>query len=82
VQIWKFPLEKINEVQAHSLNVTRMRISYDNKFLFSAGKDGSLVIMDIKDKDPRGMNLPREIKDLEFSEEILTMQSEMEEHKT
>ena len=28
------------------------------------------------------MNLPREIKDLEFSEEILTMQSEMEEHKT
>jgi WD40 repeat protein len=73
VQIWKFPLEKINEVQAHSQNVTRMRISYDNKFLFSAGKDGSLVIMDIKDKDPRGMNLPREIKDLEFSEEILTM---------
>ena len=79
MQVWKFPLEKVNELQAHGSPVTRMRISYDNKFLFSAGKDGSLMIMDIKDKDPRGGNLKeREVSVIDkFSEEILT---EIERH--
>ena len=32
IQIWKFPPEKINEIQAHGLGISRMRISYDNKY--------------------------------------------------
>lgn len=47
-------MEKINEVQAHSKSIERMRISYDNSFLFSASRDGTLLICDIKDRDPRG----------------------------
>lgn len=84
MQVWKFPLEKVNELQAHGSPVTRMRISYDNKFLFSAGKDGSLMIMDIKDKDPRGGNLKeREVSVIDkFSEEILTEKSEIDDYKT
>lgn len=59
-----------------------MKISYDNKFLFTASKDGSLLIMDIKDKDPRGGNLrERELQILDFSEEILTEKSEMDDYK-
>lgn len=55
IQIWKFPMERLNEVQAHGPGgVERMRISYDNNFLFTAGKDGSMMVFDIKDKDPRG----------------------------
>ena len=73
IQIWKFPLEKVNEVQAHSLQVSRMRISFDNKYLFSASKDGSLMIIEIKDKDPRGGNIrERDMQILDFSDEILT----------
>ena len=30
IQIWKFPLEKINIVQAHGKGISRMRISFDN----------------------------------------------------
>lgn len=59
-----------------------MRISYDNKYLFSASKDGSLMIMDIKDKDPRGgLIQQREVQLLEPSEEILTEKSEMEDYQ-
>jgi len=51
-----------------------MRISFDNNFLFTAGRDGSLMILDIKDKDPRG-GLVRQ-RDagsmIPFSQEILT----------
>jgi len=54
IQIWKFPLEKINIVQAHQKGISRMRISFDNQFLFTASKDGTLMIMEIKDRDPRG----------------------------
>jgi WD40 repeat protein len=82
IQIWKFPPEKINEIQAHGLGISRMRISYDNKYLFSASKDGSLMIMDIKDKDPRGgLIQQREVQLLEPSEEILTEKSEMEDYQ-
>lgn len=57
-----------------------MRISYDNNFLFTAGKDGTLVIHDIKDRDPRGGLNKRDLGGvLQFSEEILTEKAEMEE---
>lgn len=60
-----------------------MKISYDNKYLFSASKDGSLLIMDIKDKDPRGGNLrEREVQILDFSDEILTEKQEMDDYKS
>ena len=57
-----------------------MRISYDNNFLFTAGKDGTLVIHEVKDRDPRGGLNKRDLGGvLQFSEEILTEKAEMEE---
>jgi hypothetical protein len=57
-----------------------MRISFDNNYLFTAGRDGTLIIHDIKDKDPRGGVIKREFeKVLGWSEDILTEKSEMEE---
>jgi len=83
IQIWKSNLEKINEVQAHAKGVERMRISYDNNFLFTAGRDGTLVIHEIKDRDPRGGVIKRDFGGvLNFSEEILTEKQEMEEFET
>ena len=58
VQVWKFPLDnekernrpllKINEVQAHSSEINRIRLSDDNKFLFTVGRDGIICIFDVK----------------------------------
>lgn len=80
IQIWKSSLEKVNEVQAHGKAVERMRISFDNNFLFTAGRDGTLIIHDIKDRDTRGSCVKREFGGIpQFSEEILTEKTEMEE---
>ena len=54
VQIWKFPMEQLSEVQAHGAPIERMRLSYNNDWLFTAGRDCCLMIHEVKDKDPRG----------------------------
>ena len=71
VHIFQMPqLSKINEIQAHSKPIERMRLSYDNNYLFTGGQDGLVIIHDIKDRDPRGAKT-REGLGLPFSEEIL-----------
>jgi WD40 repeat protein len=37
IQVIRFPFERIFEIQAHSLPIERIRISYDNSHLFSVG---------------------------------------------
>lgn len=78
------PMEKIIEIQAHGKGVTRMRMTFDNNFLFTTAKDGTLMIHEIKDRDPRG-GLVKKERDLggitTFSEEILTEKTEIEEDR-
>ena len=74
-------MEKMSEVQAHSGPIERMRISFNNDWLFTAGKDSCLMVHEVKDKDPRG-GLNRRERDaglLPFSDEILTEKSEMDD---
>mmetsp|Transcript_26937 Transcript_26937/g.41056 ORF Transcript_26937/g.41056 Transcript_26937/m.41056 type:complete len:159 (-) Transcript_26937:433-909(-) len=71
-------MDKINEVQAHGMAISRMRLSYDNNHLFSTGRDGCLIIHDVKDRDPKGKT--REREGLPFSDEILTERQEIEQY--
>lgn len=75
IQVLRQPWEKIFEVQAHSLPVERLRISFDNTVLFSAGQDGLFCIFDIKDKDPKGKKDKDNIQ-IMYSEEILIQKAE------
>jgi len=52
IQVIRFPFERIYEVQAHSLPIERLRVSFDNQHLYSAGQDGVFGIFSIVDKDP------------------------------
>jgi WD40 repeat protein len=63
-------LEKINEVQAHSKAVEKLKLSSDTLNLFSVGQDGMLCIFDVRDRDPRAAKKAQPA--LAFSEEILT----------
>ena len=50
-----------------------MRISFDNNWLFTAGKDGSLIIHKVDDRDVRGGTKQRErdaVGNLQVSDEI------------
>lgn len=75
IQVLKYPFEKIYEAQAHSLPVERLRISFDNNFLFSSGQDGLFAIFEIKDKDPK-LKKDKETSQVIMSEEILIQKTE------
>ena len=81
IQIWRMPeqapMEKYNEVQAHSKPIERLRLTIDNSHLFSVGQDGLVCIFDVKDRDIR-MRQSDMMFPLEFSQEILTEKIEME----
>ena len=55
IQVINMGFEKIFEVQAHSLPIERLRLSYDNQYLYSAGQDGMLGIFQIMDKKDRDL---------------------------
>ena len=57
IQIWKMPLEKVSEIQAHSKPIEKLRLNSTNTHLFSVGQDGMLCIFDIKDRDPQKTGL-------------------------
>lgn len=49
------------EHQGHSAPVTKLRVSYDDQYLFSTSEDGCLYVYKISDKDGRGAKREREI---------------------
>lgn len=54
VRSFKFPLTgESAEFQCLSAPVSRLRISYDDSFLFAAGEDGCICIFEIRDKEGR-----------------------------
>ena len=81
IQIWKHtPLERINSNAAHGNAIERLRISYCNNRLFSCSRDGTLMMFEIRDQDPRGIAIRK--KDTVYSEEILTEKTEMDTYDT
>ncbi|KAJ3219703.1 Cilia- and flagella-associated protein 57 [Dinochytrium kinnereticum] len=80
IRSMKFPLtgdpEDYQEHQAHSAAVTKLRISYDDQFLFSIAEDGCMYVFRISDKDDRAMKRERS---LQFADEILITKSDLEE---
>ncbi len=58
VRCYRFPLEDqdYTDYAAHSASVNRIRVNYDDTFLFSVGDDGCLFVFDIRKKDMA--NLP------------------------
>lgn len=83
VSIYKLPFELVSDVQAHSLPIERMRLSYCNNFLFTTGQDGCLIIYGVKDVDPRGIKREKEGgTSFDYSEEILTLKTELEEFQS
>ena len=75
----KFPLSENNEFQeheAHASAVTKLRISFDDQYLFSCSEDGSVYVFKVADKDEH--TLKRE-KAVIFSDEILITKSDLEE---
>ena len=75
----KFPLTvpgEWQEYQAHSSPISRMKISFDDQYLFTCSNDGSLIVWKITDKEGRSMKRDKEVP---YSEEILVTKTDLEE---
>jgi len=52
IRCYKFPLDGFyNEFPAHSAPCTRIRLTFDDNYLFSCSEDGCLFIFDVRKKD-------------------------------
>lgn len=56
-----------------------MRITSDDQFLITAGRDGVIIVYEIKDKDARGMKLKDGYS--KAAEEIIVTRSDLEDLK-
>lgn len=57
-----------------------MRISSDNKLLFTAGMDGAIIMYEIKDPQIANPAIKYDLKPIEkFSKEILTEKADMDD---
>ncbi|KAJ3200395.1 Cilia- and flagella-associated protein 57 [Entophlyctis luteolus] len=78
----------ISEIACHSLGISRIRISFDDAFLFTAGEDGCLWIYRVHEKDAtsRGAGaaaVGKREKEWTYSDEILVTKSDLREtHRT
>lgn len=81
VQIYKISFERICDIQAHSKPIERMKLSFCNKYLFSTGQDGCLIIYDVNDRDPKDIKRDKDSIALPYSDQVLTMHTELEEYK-
>ena len=61
------------DYQAHSKPIERMRISYDDKYLFTAGQDGILCIFEVTDKSIR-----RDGPAIPYCDELIIPKSEID----
>ncbi len=74
IQVFRPNFEKIYEVQAHSLPIERLRISFDNKFLFSVAQDGILAMFEIKVNEQSAGKKEKELIQIQMSEDIYLIQ--------
>lgn len=75
----KFPLTVPGEWQEHQVHsgaITKMRMSYDDQYLFTVSEDACLFIFKAVDKEGRGMKRDKEVG---YAEEILITKSDLEE---
>ena len=74
IQVINLNFERLFEIQAHSLPVERLRVAFDNSYIFSAGQDGVFATFQILDKDPARKD--KEYGQVIQSEEILIEKAE------
>ena len=85
IQIFRYAentMAKAVEVQAHSQQIERMCLNYDNSKLFSIGVDGTLACFSVKDQDTLAIRAAAAQHPIVKSEEILIEKLSLDKIKT
>ncbi|MEW5319195.1 MAG: hypothetical protein WDW38_010360 [Sanguina aurantia] len=82
IRTYKFPLSgEFQEVKCHNGAVTRMKATWDEQLLVTAGEDGSVAVFDVRDKDAKAA-ARREQERVEYAVEVLVTRTELDEKRT
>lgn len=83
IQSIKFPLDEssfdFQQHASHSSPVTRLRISFDDQYLFSTAEDGSMYVFRVTEKENKLVGTKRDRTEPVFADEILVTQSDLED---
>jgi cilia- and flagella-associated protein 57 len=90
VRVYSYPITgHFVEYQAHAGPITRVRVSKDDKWLFTCGEDGMVAVFNVveqaisSDKKGKGaQGQKQKTEPLSFAEEILVTKSDLEEKRT
>jgi WD40 repeat protein len=79
IRCYKFPLDGVyNEYPCHAAPATRIRITYDDFYLFTCSEDGCLFIFDVRKKDRVSSKRDKE-NALPHADEILVTRTFLDE---
>lgn len=81
IKCYRMPLSQhVEEFPAHDeRGVEKLRITHDDRYVISAGRDGCLMIFEIRDQEAKG----DKVKDtLAPSNEVLVMKSDLDSLRT
>ena len=72
LRVAKYPFtgEEILELQTHGKGIKKIKITFDDQYIFTAGEDGMLIIYEIRDKEGK-IKRDKEGSGIHFSEEFL-----------
>jgi len=71
IKCYKYPLNmgECTDIQAHSKPIKKMKVSYNDKYLFTGGKDGCVIVYSINEREK--LHGSRDAT-LLYSDEVLT----------
>uniref|UniRef100_A0A0G4FUD2 Uncharacterized protein n=1 Tax=Chromera velia CCMP2878 TaxID=1169474 RepID=A0A0G4FUD2_9ALVE len=79
LRVYRFPLHgEYVDYQCHSGPSLRLRVSFDDQFVFSASEDGTLCVFDVREKDKVVTKRDREHA-IDFADEILVTRLYLDE---
>lgn len=84
IRVMKYPFAskaEIFEIQSHYKGISRIKVSFDDNYIFTTGEDGVLIIYENKFRDSKIKSLDKEGSSLQFAEEFLIPREMYNEQK-
>jgi len=79
IRICHFPLtDKVFEIQSHNAGITHLAMAHEDKYMFSASEDGTLIVYDVRTMVENDVKKEIEEMSIEIAEDYLIDKKEFD----